>query len=761
MKWSRATWHQFVLFASKRGLRLPGLDSARNSLSAEERSALDRHMLVREIKGARVLLGRGPLGWRRALRLFFSFFFRYRGVVGMLLKVTAGALVVLLPVALFIVLRGVLPVPSRVPFANPSLTLPRVAVSKTLYPYTSTQSLPWNSPSTINFLTSERGRGVHLTLDSDARMHPGLMRFSIGHYPSLVKEFRGFLVAEGADVTVSRKQDVAVEVLGKNRLAIWSYLLPTAYENTRCRLEVRDTNGNLLVATESDAQRATRASRKDIASIMQERLLPSNALHSRGVDEFLVEIDTLPNSLHLHVARAGEPKESSTDLRLPEMSRLEIAKRAPAWLEGNARVRDVSSAPCVYGVGHFAYEKQRVKTEGRRGVIFVVVDGLRQSLARKEELMPALHAFARERAVWFENHFSQGNETALAMASLWTSSTVRQYLRQPMEEYLRKPVLDSEKHVAKKIREMGYNAAAIGHVSDEDTSAWDDVTVIENRHYETRTITEEAGFWLENKGDAPFFLYLHYATLRSPFRPPFENLNALAFLRSPFGLAGEEALEDGLARFWDKEFSLLLKKLDALGILQRTDVIVAGSYGNQMSPMSYGKISPAFGNEKWASRSQGVLTRDELNVPLVMAITGISGNRKISTPTAHLDLAPTLAELMGSHRHRAWKGLSLMPLISGSHAFLLEKRAWMYADGRHQATLFSAQPDGEKYTRQFSTQTLDLFARGFPWRAAGKLEPQEIFSRVNANGREDFISTPHEAVQAKWRQHFENWLEVP
>ncbi len=752
----RKAWDQIALFMSLKGLELPGLDAARARLSPNERAAHDRQLLVREIKTTRVLLGRGPLGWRRLRAAFSTIFLRYRGLVGLALKAAVGVFVVLLPLTFFVVVRGILPVPRRVPFANTAATLPRVSTLHTSFPYTETMLPRSNSPSTVNFLPPTSPRGKLISFDNDASRMPGLVRFSVGSYPAHLREFRGFLVAEGADVVVPQQKSEPTEILGRNRLILWTHLVPLESGAARCRLEIRDNHGKLLVATEADARNTSARTQSSLAADFRERLLPAYFSNPAGIEEFLIESDRAPTALHLSVTQVGNSTNTG-DLRFPELSQKEISEQIPQWAGGALRVRDVSSAPCIFGVGHMAFERQLLESTARRGVVFVTVDGLRQSLAKRADLMPNLNRFAAERGTWLENHFSQGNDTTLAMSALWMSRPVRNFQDVVPEAPFPHPQLDTEKHAARYFQRAGYRVAAIGHISDEDTSAFEDVTVIENRHYETRSITEEAGAWLEEKGSAPFFLYLHYGTLQSPFRPPFEDLDVTKFLSSPFGLSAEEALEEGLARFWDKEFALLLRKLELTGLSQKLDIVVVGAYGNQMTPMSYRQLIPKHFEGKWASRSKSVLTRDELHVPLIFSVAGFSGGKNIAATTAHIDIAPTLAALLSLKRHPDWQGISVFPEISGTTNAQLRARQWLYADARYAAAVFETLGTQEKYVANFQTGSITLFSDVFPWRKTGKLSAGEIYSRITPSGHEDFVSPPPESRQSQLREALQGY----
>ncbi len=745
-----------ILYFSLKGLSLPGLKGARTRLTPDHLAAIDRQILVREIKGSRALLGQGPLGVRRMRGGIETFFLHYRGIVGLLLKILAGSIVILLPIVTFVIVRGILPVPTRVPFIEPSVVLPHVSVLKTVWPYTNSETAVADAPEIVNYILSGQARGTQVSLDSDSGTIPGLVRFSVGDYPSRVREFRGFLVSENAGVTVPRLSNFGAEVLGRNKLLVWTHLLPAQESLSRCRLEIRDDEGKLLVASEAESVRKTSLSQPTLGTQFRERLLPASFSRGDAIQEFAIDLDRLPKALHLQVFRVGENGFDDADSHYTFLSKTEISRVAPQWLNVSSRVRDVSRGACVYGVGRFAYEKQLVRPSGRRGIVFVVVDGLRQKLVSRADLMPNLARFISERGVAFQKHFAQGNEVAFAMPPLWTSRAVRDFSTSYSDESLLRPKLGGLKHVAKLIQGSGYRTSAIGHVSDEDTSAWEDVTIVENRHYETRTITEEAGNWLAANGDAPFFLYLHYGTLRSPFRPPFEDISVLRFLRSPFGLAADQALEEGLARFWDKEFAHILMKLESFGIAHDVDIFVIGAHGNQMTPLHYDGIIQNSERSLSVTRSRSVLTQDEMNVGFISSIAGISQHKTINETTAHIDIAPTLAHLVGASAplNNVWSGIDVFPNISGQPNEALQKRPWIYTEGLRYAAITSTKENSKKYVRQFEADQAVFFQQAFPWRHSQTWNVGEIYSNTDSLGEEKLSLIPLDSGESVLRRTF-------
>jgi hypothetical protein len=296
--------------------------------------------------------------------------------------------------------------------------------------------------------------------------------------------------------------------------------------------------------------------------------------------------------------------------------------------------------------------------------------------------------------------------------------------------------------LVQSVQQSGYRSVAIGRMTDDDTSQWEEAIAVENRHYETRSITEEAGRWLERNGETPFFMSLHYATFRSPFRPPFEDLSVWEFLRSPFGYGAEAALERGLAKFFDKEFARIIGKLEALGILSDVDIAFVGVHGTQMSLLDYSKVMTTTWPGKAAVRSRSFLTRDELSVPFFV-VRGGYGNEhsRVSEVTTNMDVTPTLASILGAAVSPLWRGRDLSTLFNRNSGINLKPLQWIVADGQNSTGVFSPL-DGRKYVKQFAPDTPMLFRTGFPWRETVLLEEGDYFAQAAGTNGELWTRYP-------------------
>lgn len=117
------------------------------------------------------------------------------------------------------------------------------------------------------------------------------------------------------------------------------------------------------------------------------------------------------------------------------------------------------------------------------------------------------------------------------------------------------------------------------------------------------------------------------------------------------------ALYDGEITYWDDQLDLLLKRLQADGLLDNALVIVTSDHGQM------------FGEHgKWVHRNS--LYEEVLRVPLFIRYPGMTPGA-IDTPVSTVDLLPTILDLAGLPVPDGLDGQSLRPLLEGQPGALL------------------------------------------------------------------------------------------
>jgi arylsulfatase A-like enzyme len=191
----------------------------------------------------------------------------------------------------------------------------------------------------------------------------------------------------------------------------------------------------------------------------------------------------------------------------------------------------------------------------------------------------------------------------------------------------------------------------------------------------------------ERDRQRPFFAYVHYMDVHSPYRPPpeYEELFTMTVPRAdpvwkdgPF--EGEissarinytKAVYDAQIRYWDDEFRKFMGELDGMGALDDTILVVVSDHGDEF--YEHG----GFGH--------GFTVYDEMiRVPLIMVWKGVIPQGLVrDAPAALIDLFPTLARLSGLDA----SGLPLQGRDLFENGWRGRRLLWFF--GREQAPVYA------------------------------------------------------------------------
>ena len=223
------------------------------------------------------------------------------------------------------------------------------------------------------------------------------------------------------------------------------------------------------------------------------------------------------------------------------------------------------------------------------------------------------------------------------------------------------------------------------------------------------TVTDAAVSWLERKGRADdWFLQVHYWDPHIPYLEPSEWCERAAAAGDPPSWPDEEAIAahaevygphtaldlyegdgswsvpapsspnpatmpdsirtredvvalmdgyDGAVAYWDHHFGRLMDTLDELGIAEETAVIVASDHGECLGE------NGCYGDHPMANEASH-------HIPMVVRWPGVTtsvaaADRHASGLTYHLDLAPTVCDLLGIEVPEGWDGQSFAPAVRG------------------------------------------------------------------------------------------------
>jgi arylsulfatase A-like enzyme len=327
-------------------------------------------------------------------------------------------------------------------------------------------------------------------------------------------------------------------------------------------------------------------------------------------------------------------------------------------------------------------------------IVLITVDTLRadhlSSYGFDGQTTPHIDALAAESAL-FERAVAASSSTAPSHASMLTSRYVREHSIGYRNGGTR---LKGETTLAELLRDAGYATAAFvsNHVLrrelgfDRGFEHFDDrlpkpepnrPQIFERKADATSALALE---WLAGT-DAPFFLWVHYQDPHGPYAPPAEFLGSAGVPVEPeleeepipllssnteFGGVPAYQVQPGLtrpsqyrARYADeiRYVDHWIGELLAQPQLRDAIVLFTADHGE-----SLGEAGRYFmhGTSSLPAES---------HVPLLLRAPGVAP-RRVAEIVSHLDLLPTLLELVGLKPPAGVRGVALGPYLRGGEARL-------------------------------------------------------------------------------------------
>ncbi|MBN1346342.1 MAG: sulfatase-like hydrolase/transferase [Phycisphaerae bacterium] len=201
-------------------------------------------------------------------------------------------------------------------------------------------------------------------------------------------------------------------------------------------------------------------------------------------------------------------------------------------------------------------------------------------------------------------------------------------------------------------------------------------------HCKPKFLEQKACEFLRRHRDKPFMLYINFLEPHMPFfgpldaehdpdeidlpgnfADPLEENEPLRYRtlrerhRARYG-TDEQSIRKLIARYYglvtqvDLSVGAILKTLDDLGLAEDTIVVYTSDHGDMM------------GSHHMVEKS--VMYEEAVRVPWLMRIPRMKGgSKRVGQPVSHIDMVPTLLDLMGAKSRPALPGQSLVPLILG------------------------------------------------------------------------------------------------
>lgn len=187
--------------------------------------------------------------------------------------------------------------------------------------------------------------------------------------------------------------------------------------------------------------------------------------------------------------------------------------------------------------------------------------------------------------------------------------------------------------------------------------------------------------WLAAHRDRRFFLYVHFREPHFPYDapPPFDTLFGpdaplrrdlrwsrdwvgginSGILPAPAELEHLGRLYDGNLAFADQQLGVLRQRLEQLGLLERTTLVLTADHGE------------ALHEHGWIGHN-AQLYEESLRIPLIVRFPADRGpaGQRVATPVDLVDLGPTLLDLFGLQGRGGstgrFEGRSLLPMLFGA-----------------------------------------------------------------------------------------------
>ena len=212
------------------------------------------------------------------------------------------------------------------------------------------------------------------------------------------------------------------------------------------------------------------------------------------------------------------------------------------------------------------------------------------------------------------------------------------------------PTPDTKKlrPLAERFRDAGYLTAGFtggGYLSDNFGfgRGFDTYYMFEQptgrcdpERFDGQQVASRAVRWLQERGHAPFFLFVHTydAHDRCPFETPGSNGFAWGFVGAYRKRQASDYYDEVIGRA-DQLVAAIVRELDSLGLAQSTLVVVLSDHGEGFSEHGIIGHGPSL-------KPYEELTR----VPLILRYPGVvPAGQRISTPVSLVDVAPSIVAL--------------------------------------------------------------------------------------------------------------------
>ena len=308
---------------------------------------------------------------------------------------------------------------------------------------------------------------------------------------------------------------------------------------------------------------------------------------------------------------------------------------------------------------------------------------------------PFIDSLAKN-GVLFRTAYSHSNWTVPATASLLTSRLPSEHgagiagkMRLLGEDTPILQIHDDVDTLATILKRAGYKTgffSANPFLKGNFTKGFDHAAV---EWHPAKDLTAAATQWLgKQPKDAPFFLYVQYMDLHDPLRPPPPYFDL--FKVTEGGKRGMEhtgtswgeirtgsdlqrpdfrqwrahhvALYDGALRYVDDSARGIYRYLEELGRRDDTLFVITSDHGEEFFDHAVDESTDTNNpRPHWGIGHGHTMYEELLRVPLIFSGPAVSQHRMVDCVARHIDVLPTLLELLEIPGPRTMRGTSLQP----------------------------------------------------------------------------------------------------
>lgn len=366
-----------------------------------------------------------------------------------------------------------------------------------------------------------------------------------------------------------------------------------------------------------------------------------------------------------------------------------------------------------------AITKDFISSRKTPNIVFVVIDALRADhlgcYGYQRATSPNIDELAG-RGVFFENAYACINATDPSLTSIFSglypnSHGIINHGERVQQEEIQAFIRNRPKLLAELLKLEGYSTLALDFLDRWHKIGYDYYSGQQKKRIEdygnqivnrlpkvlqslirstyrfffadygnnATNITKQAANLIKQNRDRSFLLFIHYWDTHTPYNAPkrdiehfYEEANGIEIneiLNSINNLKQREyfrsctkgartaseiiARYNGAIAFVDREIKRLVKTLQKCGILDKTLVIVTADHGESLT--EHGIYFDHHG-----------LYEPSIHVPLIFSYPGVlPKGKRVSAFVQHVDLVPTILDLLGIDIDHELDGKSLLPLISG------------------------------------------------------------------------------------------------